>query len=89
MTFFVWSTHWSETERGVALGAGLESSARGMKKLSPSPPLTSESCEIAEWRLFRYVVVGRVNPSLMGKSLEARSGDRGRRELLRDDESGA
>lgn len=60
-----------------------------MKKASPSPPFISETCDIAECRLFRYVVVGRVRPSLIGRSLEERSGDLGRRELLLDEESGA
>jgi hypothetical protein len=89
LLFFDGSTHVSEVDRGVIFGTGLGSNARGIKKLSPSPPLTSEACEIAEWRLFRYVVVGRVNPSLVCASLDVRSGDRsgGRLELLLDDES--
>lgn len=71
------------------LGAGLGSRARGMKKLSLSPPLISEACEIAECLLLRYVVVGSVSPSRVGASLDVRSGDRSRgfRELLRDEES--
>jgi len=79
----------SDVDRGVAVGAGLGSSARGMKKLSPSPLLISDACEIVECRLFRYVVVGRVKPSFIGASPEDRSGERsrGRRELLLDDES--
>lgn len=72
---------------GVIIGAGLGSNARGIKKLSPSPPFRSEAWEIAECRLLRYVVVGRVRPSLV--SVEVRSGEcsRGRRELLLEEES--
>jgi hypothetical protein len=87
--FFEESTQVSDVDRGVMEGTGDGSSARGIKKLSPSWPLISEACEIAECRLFRYVVVGSVRPSLVGASLEVRSGDRsrGRRELLLEDES--
>jgi hypothetical protein len=89
LVLFDGSTHVSEVDRRVGLGAGLGSKARGMKRLSPSPPLTSEACDIAECLLFRYVVVGRVKPSLAGPSLEVRSVEvsRGRRELLLDEES--
>lgn len=89
MFFFDGSAHVSDVDRGVIAGAGDGSRARGIKKLSPSLPLISEACEIAECRLFRYVVVGRVRPSLVGASFEVRSGDRsrGRRELLLEDES--
>jgi hypothetical protein len=48
LLFFDGSTHVSEVDRGVMLGAGLGSKASGMKKLSLSAPLTSEACEIAE-----------------------------------------
>jgi hypothetical protein len=41
--FFIGSIRLSVTDLGVMVGAGLESNARGMKKLSPSPPVISEA----------------------------------------------
>ena len=77
----------SDAVRGVALDAGLGSSARGIKKLSLSTVWASDACEMAECRFLRYVVVGSVNPSLLVASPEGRSGERsgGRRELSLED----
>lgn len=84
--FFVGSMRLSFVDLGVMVGAGLESNASGMKKLSPSPPVTSGAWEIAEWRLLRYVDDGSVRLSLFVTSVADRSGERSRRELLLDDE---
>lgn len=65
---------------GRGVGAGLGSRASGMKKPSPSAVMS----EAWEWRLLRYVVVGRVRPSLCPISL----GDSARRELPLDASSG-
>jgi len=70
---FFFESHVPDADLGVNVGAGLWSRARGIKKLSPSPPPASaDTCETPEYLLLRYVVVGRVKPSLFVVSVDVR-----------------